>query len=233
MKLGISLSVDTNPDYYFYKNITEHVWRQFGFQVKTKVIQHDPEMGKGTHIRRTVTLSQTARLFQCLEFDTDYVATSDIDLIPLDKEFFRNQLTRTCTIGWDLCGGRENNGHIPISYINLTPAQWREVLSPYTDEVTHYEKEFTQGDWIWEWCFDQEWLTKRILQVIPNIHSVPRGHLGRVDRSDWRPGKAIDSHLLRDYWNDDSWKKITDLLRSINCHEDWMEEERETFKRMR
>jgi hypothetical protein len=240
MNTAICLSVNENPDYLFYKPIVEAAWEALGFDVYTSVIPLEAGPSKSQHdIRRSVTLSQVQRMFLAKELDDyDLCVTSDIDLIPLNKDYFKSAFAKKqrTIIGYDITGYTQ----VPMSYIAQTPLQWKACLEPYKTADELYDKEFdSKSTWEAEWCFDQIFITERLkvcggLTTANMIDRVAGGkHFGRVDRSDWHNTKGmgnwIDAHLLRDFWKPESWKQICELLLAIGAYSPWMDDYYKNF----
>lgn len=240
MNIAICLSVNENPDYLFYKPIVEAVWEHMGFECYTSVIPLEAGPSKSNHdIRRSVTISQIQRMFLAKELDDcDLCVTSDIDLIPLNKDYFHEAFSKShrTIIGYDITGYTQ----VPMSYICQSPEQWKQCLEPYNTADQLYDAEFKPKDlWETEWCFDQIFITERLKQYggltqAKMIDRVAGGkHFGRVDRSDWANTKNlggwIDAHLLRDFWNKDSWSQICELLVTIGAYSPWMDDYYNTF----
>lgn len=249
MKKYIILSVNDNPKYLFHVPLTCWVWRYFGWEpilffhgqlrilagLWNRVLRC--EMRKpATHWISDIqtfqpeTITQCSRLYGACVRD-GYLMTGDIDMIPLSN-YWKPDENKLTVYGRDL-----TDYHYPICYIGMDSDKWKEVMRIDGDDYQYYMQrdlmEMPQAksqDKVKRWVTDQDLITERInnSKFIPE--RIDRGMykngypVGRVDRSAWtlNHDEFIDAHLPHDVLtNDESFKKILELLHTVWPKEDW------------
>ena len=241
----VVLSVNNNPDYTYFKPLTQWAWNKFGWE--TIMIDYLPEPGDKY---RSDTMAQVSRLFAA-SFDfvkpSDYLLTGDIDMIPL-SDYWRPDESKITCYGHDLTG----YGHYPICYIGMNALNWMRVMriDKNLNLTQLIEKELDQmpqakdPDFYKYWFCDQDLATERLKKFEREIVSIERGKypngyaVGRVDRGNWslKHDRFIDAHLHHQvYHRNNHWKfeAILELLYTVWPEEDftWFIDYHYQFKR--
>ena len=203
----VILTTTEDPYYKFFEPITRFCWEQMGYDVICRTYDD-------------VTKSQVARLhaYKYCEPD-DYLVMGDIDMLPLNRDYFNFIEDRITIAGWDITGYTQ----IPMCYVGMKARKWAEVMRGHTLE-TDLELLKSRGevDPMERWCFDQELLTSRLLTYKAQAIRLDRGKAknglvsGRVDRHKWElipVEQMIDAHLLRPGYTPENWKQIRELLK--------------------
>ena len=186
-------------------------------------------------------ISQVSRLRSaCLNCNSDdYCLTSDIDMIPCNKEWFSQQ-DMTKKIHLFYANGYNHNRYA-MCYIGMKKSTWAEVLKLPSDlylAITKIMINLGQADKQTQWNYDEIFITKNIKstpgypdmcqmidrKIYPNPYydgsfcgipaELPEG---RIDRSNWvfngDISLVIDAHCKRPIWKD--WYELCVLLSHI------------------
>lgn len=275
----IVLSSDLNHDYLFFVATSCLVWYHFGFKPLLLAIG-DPEEWK-EHKRgnlmlwqcreramaevvfvpeiegmRRSTVAQMSRIYASAFVDNpdDFLLTSDIDMWPLDKDWYQPRDPDKIHLhGANLM---KHVNQYPISYIGMKVKHWRSVMN-LRQEMTAPEAAVqllksdyqsvmgASDDGMKAWCCDEKLFSTRLHQFAqPDLHlridrvGSRHGFVGgRVDRGNWVPPapreKLVDAHLLRPGY-DAHWENLKKLLSTILAPEDvgWADRIRDMFKEM-
>jgi hypothetical protein len=197
----VILSSDDNEKYTVYKNLVDLMWRTFGWEPKWIEPFNFPGFTSATR-------AQVTRLYAACECKaTDYLMTSDADMLPLSDYWYPAKDDKMTCWGRDL-----TDYHYPICYIGASAEKWVEVMKidPFKFVPLNALQDMNDPKMrrTTPWCLDQDIVTNKILKHgIHNIISVERGidkrtgyPVGRVDRSNWRLDHTqfIDAHLPHD-----------------------------------
>lgn len=248
MKKNIILSVNENPSYLFYVPLTAWAWEKFGwwpvvfyasditpladYVFRFSFEEYDGSFVYGIDLQGypSETVAQVSRLYGACVAD-GYLMTGDIDLIPL-SDYWQPDFEKLTVWGRDL-----TDYHYPIGYIGAPAGTWKEIMllphSNYNELIQFdlersFDKSATKQK---KWVFDQDLITARINDSSHFPERIDRGTdkktgypKGRVDRSSWHLNHVefIDAHLFHDaHINDESFRKIMVLLRTVFKDEDW------------
>jgi len=143
----VVISTNANPDYCFWLPICEAFWNRAGFEVFAFTNGESKQLdfavqnfkGKTYHIGniegvRHETVSQVSRLFGHL-FVNGYIMTADVDMLTLDKDYFKPNEKAITVYGHDLTGYSQ----YPICYIGMPKDKWQEVMPAVSLEQGIYD----------------------------------------------------------------------------------------------
>ena len=165
MNRYVVLGVNENPKYLYYIPLVIWAWRRIGFE---PIMFHNagicfPYDFAGYELQpingyKSETLAQVSRLYgACCVDDDSYLVTSDIDMLPLDKNLFHYEGHRVLTIGRDL-----TDYHYPICYVGARQYVWKAVMSITCDDYqTLIQQDLRQQKNMWG--LDQDILTEKLL----------------------------------------------------------------------
>lgn len=259
MKKYVVLGVNENPKYLYYLPLIVWAWRQFGWEpfvfmisemnncsmsIMEKADYKLKLLTTGIDGYKSDTVAQVSRLYAgCFFHGTEYLMTSDVDMLPLSDYWFAN-------IGMIDCYGRDlTDYHYPICYIGAEAHLWHRVMRiPYSGMEENTFNLLMKNDLRQQknmWVLDQDIITERLTCYGKGViyHTI-RGTdkrtgypTGRVDRSNWRLDHEtlIDAHLPHDILtNDESYNKVCHLLSHVWPTEDftWYFEYHKQFKKL-
>lgn len=246
MKRYVVLGVNDTPKYLYYLPLVCWAWNYYDqtpivffngkisplfgfisdFTIDNK-IDFQPAVINNIDGYSSATLSQVSRLYGvCVVEDDSYLMTSDVDMLPLNKNIWHYEGHRVLAIGRDL-----TDYHYPICYVGARANVWRTFMkivgSDYEDVM---KRDLRQQKNIW--TLDQDILTEKLIAYgIENINHIKRGSdkrtgypVGRVDRSHWTLDHKtmIDAHLPHDVLtNEKSFRNVMHLLHTQWPKQDW------------
>jgi hypothetical protein len=219
--IKVIVSADQNPLYINFWMPVSRTWRKMGFdpvllKIGERDIEWEDEYGYVKEFRsvdgyNTGLQAQVLRLYGTQFFSNDVCLISDIDMLPLNAEYFsaKKHMAEDDKLISFSTDAYPNLLRYPMCYnmakgkvfeeimnLNVSFSQFMDRLSKYssswyTDELYLFESLKT---------YDQKKVVKLERGFFKGIASK------RVDRSQWkylrndvRDGNYIDSHLLRPY----------------------------------
>lgn len=262
LNLGVrpSIATDQHPVYECFAPLTAAVWRHHvGFEPLVTLVGYEEEWLARPRSRlvmdelrkvdiqplfvatpegyRSANLAQVARMYAALErslADSDVVITADIDMWPLDREWFCRHLPNP---GQVTAYYANFPSRYPMCYVAANRRTWCEMLAPNaTDQgrtrepwlgvesarahlCGHLTPQTAPAD---AWQHDEEFLTSRIRMLHPaRLVSVRRPDgdpfPDRIDRVCWphavELGGKKDAHLLRPAHV--HWSRLGELFRLL------------------
>jgi hypothetical protein len=234
----VIVSSDNNPTYLDFWDITKKMWCDLvGIKpVLLKISDKDNYTDNGDNIVievkaieniNTGLQSQIIRLFCSKYFENKNILISDIDMIPLNKSYFINSVSKydddsTIIYSSDAYGGHR----YPMCYVLSNSETFNKIFEldnhPNFESFANYLIENENNGW----NTDELYLTKKINEYNKNIIKLNRGWNNgrannRIDRVFWnyninelKNKIYIDSHLLRPYSRYKN--EINDLIKLIN-----------------
>lgn len=209
MKKYVIVAHNGNPDYSFFEPIVKMAWERIGYECITI-----EAVG--------VTESQLVRAFphEALHWlpNDAYILTSDIDMIPIDIDYFNSQdFTKELHLfGTDLCDYKLQ----PMCYIGAQKHIWKFIINESFEEALKH----CPTEKVSRWAYDETYFWKKFITVknCVKVEYIKRGNtnsgaaLGRVDRSGWSLDhkKIIDCHMFRQPYIDIHFNKMIELLSS-------------------
>lgn len=197
MKKYIVLSVNDNPDYYYFLPLTKWAWEYFGWGVivlysrnditdfRTSLMSKLEELSiqtidglfRPTIIRcndigyKTSMVAQISRLYAaCLTSDDDILMLGDIDLLPLGDHWQPNG--NPIVWNFDLTGYTE----YPMCFVSMKGKQWKEVMRIEGNDIKQNIKRDLDSmpnaksdDFHKFWGVDQQLITQRLKPFKPTI----------------------------------------------------------------
>lgn len=259
----VILSSDTNPNYCFFLPVVSLVWQKVmeycpvvivvGSKEKWLqnglnkfILNKSREIGAEIYFinsmegHRDSTIAQVSRLYAgMLGYAKDtYLLTSDIDMLPLSKEFFSKQdFSKKVHLFY---GNVYQGQKFPISYIGANLDVWLQIMQKVvsqprvslTVDILYdcIQEQLDAGlgknadDWT-AWNYDELLFGTRIrewkanlegCQIIERYGAPP---IDRIDRSNWQFNGSIagkvDAHLLRPGYTQENWQRIKLVLRIL------------------
>ena len=195
MRITVLTSVDKNPDYLACAELYVNFWlsqsNEDGHTYHPLIVVVADELPSSLHLVEdycllfnplsdvsTVFTSQLIRVLYASLIRSDYVVTSDIDLLPLDVRVFSSVLSLAPSAheAFHVCRDVLEDGQIAICYNMATPRVWSRVsgIQRVADTQRVLRKEFTNAsdrNLGYEqvrggkgWFSDQEFLFARVHQ---------------------------------------------------------------------
>ena len=226
MKLSCALvACNDNPKYLDFWPIVRQSWWDIGGipavmiyigETKPEAYKDDPSVicFKPIEGWSTVTQAQVIRLlYPSLLQCEGAVVISDMDMIPLQREYFVEGFAKFREDQFvSLRGIDEKDKQIYMCYCGATPKVWSEMFN-----IKSLEDIYTRmNEWSQQmplqvvnhggvgWCFDQQklyehvqgWLIQSPDQIglIPWTQSIPR--LDRTRPDEWREGNTFVIHMI-------------------------------------
>lgn len=218
----VILSTDANPTYIEFWPVVAKVWKQLlGIQPTLALIADDSvhvDESLGDVIRLkpiegvpTAQYAQLIRLLLPIYFEDDVCIISDIDMIPLCKDYFVNSVThipQDCFVVYRDKAYQEHERRYPMCYNAALGKTFKEVFkinNPH--EIPELIKKWYALGLKWD---TDELMLYWYLSQWPDFQErcIKLGHetIKRVDRSFWnydalkvRNLQYIDAHCLRPY----------------------------------
>lgn len=175
--------------------------------------------------------------------NTDYCLTSDIDMLPLDKNWFHQGEVNKPNIFY---ANGYNHTRYAVCYIGMKSEVWRQVVNIKKDEnIYRIMDKMMRGlprhsSKRREWGYDETWLYKKIKKFpqYPNSFNMINRHTyknprfkvgmhgtpailpqGRLDRSNWNFNGNIkglvDAHCKRPGFSPANWLEIKNLIKNF------------------
>jgi len=222
MKIDYALTAcDSNPEYYEFWPLIAKVWKEYigiepmlifiGDEIPKEisecpygeVIQVSPFKGIST-----ASQSQFIRLWYPKMLTDKTIITTDIDMFPLSKWYFKDQIKNLDDDIFVMLGMRED--WYNICYNVAKGSTFQSILDLDGDfetiMKTFYDRISKQPD-MNMWFADEVYLTEKIKAYKgDNVKRIIRGAPNRIDRSNWNYNSGMvkasmyyDSHSLRPY----------------------------------
>ena len=233
MKIKYALtSCDSNPLYYQFWPIIAKLWQEY-IEIKPILIFIGNELPKDinqdygeiilfepTPNLPTSTQSQFIRLWYT-QFLDDVVITTDIDMLPLSRGYFKGSVKNIPEDKF-LHLGFEKSPGFSICYNVAKPETFKEVLNLSDDlekDILPLYLELKAKNKKEEWFSDEEYLTRNLKKAGNKLIKFDRGEnpfQTRINRTNWEyhpslvsVGAYFDCHSLRPY---SQYKKEIDQL---------------------
>ncbi len=220
----VILATDENPTYIQFWPVTSSMWQQI---VQTRptlaLIAHDYsklDNGTGDVVRfdpipgiPTWFQAQVIRILLPALFPEDVCIISDIDMIPLQKNYFTDSVAHLPLDHFAVYRDKAYGHHAPkypMCYVAAQGKVFAEIFNVYTKEdiILKIKEWYAHGH---GWVTDEKMLHRHLTQWHKfSTHCSLLGHDGgpRIDRSNWqydpaklKNGHYIDSHMVRPYHN--------------------------------
>lgn len=165
--------------------------------------------------------AQLGRIYGLKYFENKNILISDIDMIPLNKEYFTELIKDINDESIIIYSSDAYQGceRYPMCYISANSEIYKDIFE--LNNLNYEEFIDNMVDFNWGWDTDEKYITKQINDSKYNLVKLNRGWSrgiaeNRVDRVKWEynvldliKGKYIDSHSLRPYKN---YKNEIDLI---------------------
>jgi hypothetical protein len=245
-------ATDTNSNYLFYLPIACAFWKNIGWDFHYMIAD---QIG-GTPVVKFVKsltdylgginagtlsfcnieskhLAPFLRIFGSrFVLNDSYILSTDVDMLPLNKEWFDQITENDITILGENPPGYGMT-RFPICYIGGTRRTWNDLLGNHSIDKSFEDcvQKFSERE---VWSYDELFLHYLInnqskykvnfigRDMIPNpgYHGQPHGvpgilPIGRLDRSYWKPDwqtQWIDAHCMRPGYDAANWPYIKELI---------------------
>ena len=218
----VIMSSDRNPYYIDFWPIVSKIWREVVNIAPVLVIvdkagppvldgnglilQYELNAGIPTHLQ-----AQNARIHAATLFGSVTVLTSDIDMMPLQANYFHSGIKESLDGPVAMCANAYAGvDRFPICYLVAAGHSWKQSIgsSEWSDYVRKlnglYPDVEGQKD---QWIIDEVYTTKCLIDYGTKKLDMWPEPLGlRCDRSNWSPDYAriakremVDAHLPRPY----------------------------------
>ena len=261
-KKRVVLAVDASITYFFFMGIVTMLWQKYmGFcpviliaddisnwlndPVKKYALNFSRSYGAEIYFIdkidnfKSSTVAQNARMYAlCLPMyhDEMYLMTSDMDMLPLSKEFFNKQ-DMSYDVHLDYANASDGS-HYPLCYVGAKVKTWREIMQPSNPNsieeslksIFYQSGLDKQEDGMRLWCFDEEMFGRKIkawsgypskCQKFDRRGGPP---VDRIDKSCWPKTVKVkgmsDCHSVRPGYTSPNWEKIESVLIKILDEQD-------------
>ena len=270
-------STDANPTYLFFMPIVNRIWQNhMGYKPISILIGNRKEWEqhklRNFVLQRTLetsniatfidhqkigfkssTITQVSRLAIAAHpqlKDDDYILTSDVDMLPFNKQWFNSQ---NMDKKFHLFGANAYLGYIgpsepgknpvkfPMCYLGGNKRNWLKIMRITTNNVQSATEEIIQGQKDW-WCLDENLFSNRIKQWEHYNHKecqfIDRNWSGgrasnRIDRDSWAPNMpnpVYDCHCPRP--GPQKWHQIHTVIHRFFPKDTWFNDYHKQFMRL-
>ncbi len=229
----VILASDTNPMYLEFWPLVSKAWFRFGLKPTLAFISHeqvelDNTYGEVVQIQPIAGIptwfhAQVIRLLLPVFFEEEACLTSDIDMLPLNKDYFTSNVKNIDDKKFIIYRDRAqpwNDPRYPICYLAAKGKIFKQLFGiKSVDEIENLIKEWFS--WSLGWETDERIVYGYVNNCNHGVSCIKLGHglPKRICRSQWKydekklkTGFYIDSHLLRPY---SEYKKEIDKLIEI------------------
>lgn len=244
-----------NHDYSFFLPLTALAWRKAGVRLAAMCVGSPGSWGPHHSLAAMVARQCGAELYFVDEagwppssnqaqiarlaagllpvHSASVLITSDLDLWPLARDFYRPHIESVASGEADAClwyanaYSHEPVPHFPLCHAAATAANWREMMglggaSTLDGAVRELLGRIPpQTDGLALWCWDEFEFSGRLVawegggRRVLRVDRVGGPPEGRIDRSNW-PEKydprSLDAHLVRPGFGDVAWGRIRRLF---------------------
>lgn len=227
----VIISSDDNPLYKDFYEVVSKQWNKFGFKTYYINITNIDEIKENEYgiihkIKKienvpTGLQSQIVRLFSS-NFIYGNILISDIDMLPLNGDYFNSYLNQLTDKNIILYSGQPygNVPFYPMCYVLSNTITLKTALNIGDltfEEFCHFlVKKYNSS-----WNTDEQFLYDSLKNFNDNLIIKSRDFNNRIDRSNWvyndellKNSFYIDSHLLRPY--SEFKEQINILINKIN-----------------
>lgn len=225
----VIISSDDNPMYKDFYEIVAKRWYDLGFKTYYINVTNEDDISyndygvihkiKSLDFVSTGFQSQVVRLF-ATKFIDGVVLTSDIDMLPLNGDYFNSYLNELNEENVVIYSGQPYGDvpYYPMCYVLSHSKNLREYLQIENLSFSQYcEVLLKYGE---AWNTDEHFMYDRLDLHKDKLLIKTRDFSRRIDRGNWiyniysvKEGYYIDSHLLRPYAShEEEIKKLLDIL---------------------
>lgn len=243
--------VGSTPDlkYSFFLPIIDKIWLNFGYRL-CSVLIGDWSSPIHSFIKSNLcnfyilearsmpegTLAQVSRLYASELFNlnkNDTMMTSDVDMLPLNKEWFNRSRENKLNLYF---ANAYNYEKYPMCYVDASKEIWGEIINESLDTVMSKNL---------HWGFDEEYLGIKIKswhRYPLGCNFIERKHppgtecpSDRLDRACWhysgRIRDYVDAHCFRPFYGE-NFKYLDRVLRDLDIDYGFMKDYRNEFLRL-
>lgn len=221
----VVVSSDENDLYLDFWELTKKMWiNVVGIKpILLKICDNDSFTDYGDSIVieikkieniNTGLQAQLSRLYVSKYFENKNILISDIDMIPLSKSYFVDQVINynDNSIIIYSSDAYSNNTRFPMCYVLANSEKYKKIFNINNCDFKSFINNILQTH-NYGWDSDEIYMTNQIINSGENVIKLNRGWINgiakdRVDRVFWqyniyklKNGLYVDSHLLRPYSN--------------------------------
>ena len=226
----VVIASDDNPLYKDFYPIVAQQWHDLGYKTYYANITNKDSIEtnkfgiihkiKGIDYIPTSFQSQVVRLF-CSNFITGNLLMSDIDMLPINGDYFSSYDTDLNDNTVVLFSGQPYgvNPYYPMCYALSHSNTFKKYLDIDGLTFAQYCKMLSENYGI-KWNTDEHFMYEKLQKYVPFLRVKQRDFSRRINRPDWiydikklKQGHYIDSHMLRPYstYKDQIDKLISDI----------------------
>jgi hypothetical protein len=204
MKKFALFSSDRNPNYHEFSSICKKFWRMTGYTpIHISIGSTDFPLIEGIP---SSLLAQICRMYAAKHFPNAIVLTTDIDMLPLNKEYFNSKLPKNENEVVVYSSDMYPYVRYPMCYISAFGKTLSSIVMDHENET--WEEFATRLHSLnLGWSTDELYVAERINQSSVEVTKHIRGVLdngmasNRLDRLDWaiQDITYIDAHCPRPY----------------------------------
>ena len=235
------LAVDNNPIYYPFWNTVSKYWSEiidiepvliYVGKESPSVLNLSEKYGQVHHLNtkdlqfKTSTMSQVVRHFGATLYPDDVCILSDIDMLPLNKDYFVNQKEVLEFNDDGICfysSDAPAEKRFPMCYISAKGSVFSEIIKSNYDDFKNEVGKWINYGFGWntdEMVFYDKWSKSKFTNNSLMLNRGWKNNIAsnRIDRVvlglvDWnRIGEYYDFHMLRPFKNNEL------ILNKINSH---------------
>lgn len=228
----VILSTNDNPHYYPYWPMVAKAWSKIGVKPTLALIaddsfEIDESLGDVIRFRPIEGIptwfhAQVIRLFLPLWFEDEVCITSDIDMVPISRAFFLDNIKniqKDCFVVYRDGAYPSGVNRYPICFFAGKGSTYKEILKNVTkDNVEQTITEWFSWNIGWETdeivfsCLINKWkeFNKRCVKLGFNSEGMLCRSSWKLSKSKFDKGEYHYAHLLRPY--NDYKKDIDDLF---------------------
>ena len=236
------MATDANPAYFQFWSVVAPRWRQWGIMptlavINDKKLDIDESLGEVIYVKPDVDIhsshqAQIVRLFLAAHYRDDVCLISDIDMMPLKKEYFVDiieEYEKDAFVVYSAdayAPGDPAFPAFPMCYLCSTGENFYNIIDGDLDNFHSKAKEWMGHGFGWH--TDEKVFYRKFMDWMPrekkgiffrrgfNVSSDPLS-IGRIDRGNachyredlLEKGFYIDFHMPRPY---SSHKEVIDLI---------------------
>lgn len=210
----VLFSSDHNSNYYNFAPLVTEMWQELGFDTYHIQIGKEPFFEIGDV--KTSLQAQVSRIYAPTLFKDRICLTTDIDMLPFDKDYFWSKLPKNENEISIYSYDAHKGSRYPMCYLAAYGSAFSRIALEHKDESwENFVKRLNSKNLGWN--TDELYITEMIDKSDLTKMKYSRGWesglaVGRLDRSFWRQTRDfyIDAHCPRPYSDN-----LRDLIKYI------------------
>jgi len=208
------VTCDDNPNYTEFEPIVKDFWSRLGFEPVCLKVGVDYPIVSGV---ATSLQAQILRLYAPTTFQDRIVILSDMDMLPLNRDYFVSKLPSNNDEFSIYSSDAYSNGRYPMCYIASRGQNYSIFKSDESESWESYVLRLSSLGYGWD--TDELYMSNILNNSNKTLIKYERGWVkgiasNRFDRVYWDPNleKSIDAHCPRPY---SKYKSIIDTLKRL------------------